>query len=76
MHLYTSTTPFSDTYRGELCYIVTGSANGSDIPDVITVPCAGRWRYFMVYTNTGNNDKGPVLDFGEVKVFGKQILTI
>ncbi|XP_048256549.1 uncharacterized protein LOC124123226 isoform X2 [Haliotis rufescens] len=69
VQLYTSTTNSADPKEGNLCHSVTGSPNGTDIPDVLNVTCPGTWRYLTVYTETANDRLGPVLDFVEVQVW-------
>ncbi|XP_067679822.1 receptor-type tyrosine-protein phosphatase S-like isoform X2 [Haliotis asinina] len=61
----TDTTPPS----GHLCYNVTGRGNGTDINDILSVPCHCRGRYVLLYTTTANEgDTQPKLDFCEVEV--------
>ncbi|XP_046344211.1 uncharacterized protein LOC124124962 [Haliotis rufescens] len=69
VQLYTSMTNSSDPKEGNLCHSVTGRADGTDIPDVLSVTCPGTWRYLTVYTETDNNGYGAMLDFVEVQVW-------
>ncbi|XP_071119466.1 multiple epidermal growth factor-like domains protein 6 [Haliotis cracherodii] len=69
IQLYTSVTNSNETKEGSLCHTVTGSPDGTDIPDVLNVTCPGTWRYLTVYTETSNDRQGAVLDFAEVEVW-------
>ncbi|XP_071117364.1 uncharacterized protein [Haliotis cracherodii] len=69
IQFYTSQTDSPDPKEGDLCYTVTGRADGRDIPDVLYANCSGAWRYLTVYTETNNDGGGAVLDFAEVEVW-------
>ncbi|XP_048256435.1 multiple epidermal growth factor-like domains protein 10 isoform X2 [Haliotis rufescens] len=69
LQLYASVTNSSEPKEGSLCHTVTGSPDGTDIPDVLEVTCPGTWRYLTVYTETSNDGQGAVLDFAEVEVW-------
>ncbi|XP_067678553.1 uncharacterized protein [Haliotis asinina] len=57
------------TPSGLLCYTVTANTSGTDINDILSVPCHGRGRYVLLYTTTANErGKQPILDFCEVEV--------
>ncbi|XP_046345813.2 uncharacterized protein LOC124126417 [Haliotis rufescens] len=75
VQFYTSVTNSSDPKEGDLCYTVRGQQNGADIPDVLNVTCPGAWRYLTVYTETGNDKHGPILDFAEIQVWKENIET-
>ena len=60
---------------GFLCGYVTGEADGSDIPDVVSIPCHHSDQYVTVYQETNNGDY-TVLDFIEVEAYGKIIIQL
>ena len=55
---------------GYLCDTVTGSPNGSDINDTVTITCNVNARFVTIYQAT-NNGYSTALDFLEVEVYGK-----
>ncbi|XP_046561867.1 uncharacterized protein LOC124270853 [Haliotis rubra] len=68
LELFTHPEPLTDPTQGTLCHEVKGRPDGTDIPASLGVTCSGTWRYLTVYTQTGNDKGGPILDFAEVKV--------
>ncbi|XP_067679852.1 scavenger receptor class F member 1-like [Haliotis asinina] len=69
IQVYLTNTTDTTPSTGLLCYTVTANASGTDIKDILSVPCHGRGRYVLLYTTTANEwGQQPILDFCEVEV--------
>ncbi|XP_067684253.1 uncharacterized protein [Haliotis asinina] len=68
LELFTGSEPSTEPTQGMLCHAVKGRPDGKDIPSALGVTCPDTWRYLTVYTQTGNDEWGAVLDFAEVKI--------
>ena len=69
VQVYVNSQP-SRANGGYLCGDVTGSPNGSDINNTVTIICNVNARYVTIYQGTDNGDS-TALDFLEVEVYGK-----
>ncbi|XP_067678555.1 multiple epidermal growth factor-like domains protein 10 [Haliotis asinina] len=57
------------TPSGHFCYTVKANTSGTDINDILSVPCHGRGRYVLLYTTTATEENTqPKMDFCEVEV--------
>ena len=54
---------------GHLCGDVTGSPNGTNINNTVTITCNVNARFVTIYQATDNGDS-TALDFLEVEVYG------
>ena len=66
--MYVNSQP-SQANGGHLCGTVTGSPDGTDINNTVTITCNVNARYVTIYQGTDNGDF-IALDFLEVEVYG------
>ncbi|XP_046554705.1 uncharacterized protein LOC124264029 isoform X2 [Haliotis rubra] len=69
LQFYGSVTSSLAPKNGSLFYTVRGRRDGRDIADILNVTCNESFRFLTIYTETTNDNGGPVLDFAEVEVW-------